>query len=92
MQTSFVFRFFINTFMFTYYFISTDWALAMSDDDKKCADETENTSWSYEKSGDASKVTYSWMFISLSGQGLTGGIRVKKKSDGIIILPNIYFS
>ena len=64
----------------------------MSDDDKKCVDETENTSWSYEEDGDASRVTYLWQFISLSDQGITGGIRVKKKSDGIIILPNIYFS
>ena len=73
------FRFFINIFMFTYYFIRTAYALAMSDDDKKCVDETEKTTWSYEKNGDSSKVTYENWFISLSGEGLTGGIRIKKK-------------
>ena len=56
----------------------------MSDDDKRCADETENTSWSYGKYGGIYKVTDQDGFISLSGQGLTGGIRVKEKSDGNI--------
>ena len=78
--------------MFTYYFIRNDRALAMSDDDQKCVDETERTTWSYDEDGYAYKVTYEDGFISLSGQGLTGGIRIKEKSDGIKILPNIYFS
>ena len=70
--------------------IRNAYALAMSDDDKKCVDETEKTTWSYDKNGDASIVTYEDGFISLSAQPLTGGIRIKKKSDGNVI-KYIYF-
>ena len=76
-----------NFHTFTCFFclpIRNAYALAMSDDDKKCVDETENTSWSYGKYGGIFTVTYEDGFISLSGEGLTGGIRVKEKSDGNI--------
>ena len=54
----------------------------MSDDDKKCVPNTDRATWKYDKNGESSKVTFDTLFESLSSQGSTGGIRIKKLTEG----------
>ena len=69
-------------FLFIYLFIRSAYALAMSDDDKKCVPNTDRATWKYDKNGESSKVTFDTLFESLSSQGSTGGIRIKNLTEG----------